>query len=121
MLLKFMVLWLAAALAVPAQAAPAMWRVHDTDTEVILFGTIHELPTTATWQSPRILDAFDAADTLVVEVDIPDDPFVVARAVEANNVLQGEVLKIERDKVDAVEKLTKEVHELRNEMARSRR
>ena len=89
MLLKFMVLWLAAALAVPAQAAPAMWRVHDADTEVILFGTIHELPVTAVWQTPRILEAFDAADTLVVEVDIPDDPFVVARAVETMGIQSG--------------------------------
>ncbi len=96
MLLKFMVLWLAAALAVPAQAAPAMWRVHDADTEVILFGTIHELPVTAVWQTPRILEAFDAADTLVVEVDIPDDPFVVARAVEAMGIQSGLPLLIDR-------------------------
>ncbi len=72
-----------------AQAAPAMWRVHDADTEVILFGTIHELPPSAQWQSPRIIDAFDAADSLVVEVDIPEDPFAVARVVEAMGIASG--------------------------------
>lgn len=89
MRLKFLALLFAAALAAPAQAEPGMWRVHDADTEVILFGTIHELPVTTVWQTPRILEAFDAADTLVVEVDIPDDPFVVARAVETMGIQSG--------------------------------
>ncbi|TFU03677.1 TraB/GumN family protein [Polymorphobacter arshaanensis] len=89
MRLKFLALLFAAALTAPVQAEPGMWRVHDADTEVILFGTIHELPVTAVWQTPRILEAFDAADTLVVEVDIPDDPFVVARAVETMGIQSG--------------------------------
>ena len=111
MRLKFLVLLCAAVIAVPAQAAPAMWRVHDTDTEVFLFGTIHELPATATWPSPRILDAFDAADSLVVEVDIPDDPYVVARAVEALGIQSGLPLLIDRVPKDRRAALLKAVDE----------
>lgn len=80
--MRFMLLAMLALLALPALAAPALWRVSDVDTEVVLFGTIHELPPAADWQSPRILNALDAADTLVVEVDLPDNPYVLARAVQ---------------------------------------
>ncbi|MGL4542440.1 MAG: TraB/GumN family protein [Polymorphobacter sp.] len=76
-------------LPVPVLAAPAMWRIHDADTEIILFGTIHELPALVNWQSPRIMAAFDAADTLVVEVDIPEDPYAMARIVQQFGVQSG--------------------------------
>ncbi|HPU15255.1 MAG TPA: TraB/GumN family protein, partial [Polymorphobacter sp.] len=113
---KFLVLLCAAALtapalSAPAQAAPAMWRVHDADTEVILFGTIHELPVTAVWQSPRLLEAFDAADTLVVEVDIPDDPYVVARAVESMGIQSGLPPLADRVPKDRRDMLFKAVNE----------
>ena len=39
MRLKFLVLLCAAVTEVPAQPAPAMWRVHDTAPEGFLFGS----------------------------------------------------------------------------------
>jgi len=67
--------------AAPAAAEPALWRVADADTEIILFGSIHELPPGVTWLSPRIAARVDAADTLVLEAVLPDDPGVVAQLV----------------------------------------
>ena len=58
-----------------------MWRVHDDDTEIILFGSLHELPAGTPWLNRRITDRVDAADTLVLEAVIPDDPSVVAGLV----------------------------------------
>jgi len=67
--------------AAPAAAEPALWRVADADTEIILFGSIHELPPGVTWLSPRIAARVDAADTLVLEAVLPDDPGVVVQLV----------------------------------------
>ena len=50
-----------ASLAAPAEKvggdAPAMWRLADEDSEVVLFGTFHVLPADLEWTTP----AFDAA------------------------------------------------------------
>lgn len=59
--------------AAPAAAEPALWVVRDADTEITLFGTLHELPTGIDWLTPRIAARVDAADMLVVEAVIPDD------------------------------------------------
>ena len=84
-------LWLAAAaLAAPAAAEPAMWTVRDADTEVTLFGTIHELPADIPWLTPRIVDRFDAADTLVVEVVLPDAPYELVRLIDSLGRGQGQ-------------------------------
>lgn len=99
------------ALAFPACAVPAMWRVHNADSEIILFGTIHELPAATVWQTPRILNAFDAAQTLVVEVDIPDDPYVVARSVEKIGIQSGLPLLVDRVPKDRRTALLKSVNE----------
>ncbi len=67
--------------AVPAAAEPALWQVADADTEIILFGSIHELPPGVAWLTPRVTARVDAADTLVLEAVLPDDPGVVAQLV----------------------------------------
>lgn len=64
-----------------ARAEPAMWRVHDRDTEIVLFGSIHELPAQTKWLSPRIAARVDAADSLVLETVLPDDPGVIAQKI----------------------------------------
>ncbi len=51
--------------------APALWQVSGPDgAQGWLFGTAHALPDGYDWRTPRIDDAFAAADTLVVEVDL---------------------------------------------------
>ena len=61
-------------LAAPVAAEPAMWHVYDADTDITLFGTIHALPAATKWLSPKIAARVDAADTLVLETVLPDDP-----------------------------------------------
>lgn len=61
-------------LAVPAMATPQAWVVRDGDTEITLFGTIHALPRGTQWLTPALAARFDAADTLVLEAVMPDDP-----------------------------------------------
>lgn len=73
----------------PARAEPAMWRVHDADTEITLFGTIHALPPAMQWYSPRIAARFDAADTLVLETIIPDDPSSLTPLIQSLGVRAG--------------------------------
>jgi len=74
---------LAALLAVlsvaPVAAAPALWRFGDEDTTIYLFGTIHALPARYSWQDDRIRKAMKAADTLVLETLIDEDPQSIAR------------------------------------------
>ncbi len=47
---------------------PALWAVKDADTTIYLFGTIHMLPEGTQWLTPVMEKAFDASDTLVLEV-----------------------------------------------------
>ncbi len=65
----------------PGRAAPAAWVVRDADTQITLFGTIHALPAGTDWLAPAVAARLDAADTLVVEAVIPDDPAVLAPMV----------------------------------------
>src|SRR5687768_220116 len=54
-----------------AQAAPALWRVSDADTTIYLFGTVHALPRGTTWYDGAVRRAFEASDTLVLEMIAP--------------------------------------------------
>ena len=63
------------ALETPPRGAvpgPALWKVSDADTTIYLFGTVHALPKDKTWMDARITRAFDSADELVTEIDVPD-------------------------------------------------
>ena len=73
---------LALLVAAPAAAVPALYVIRDADTEITLFGTVHALPKGETWAAPRVLQRFDAADTLVLEAVMPDDPLVLAPVVQ---------------------------------------
>ena len=70
---------LAACLAIavlPARDAaaqtPALWTMRDHDTTIYLFGTIHLLPHDLGWLTEEIEQAFESADTLVLEHDVWD-------------------------------------------------
>lgn len=64
----------AADLRVPADADPAMWVVKDEDTTIYLFGTFHLLDGRRAWFNDEVKAAFDAADELVVEAVLPENP-----------------------------------------------
>lgn len=48
---------------------PAMWRMGDADTTIYLFGTVHLLPQDLVWKTDSFQTAFNAADTLYMEID----------------------------------------------------
>ncbi|WP_395646571.1 TraB/GumN family protein [Terricaulis sp.] len=52
-----------------AAAEPALWRIHDGDSEIWLFGTAHVLGEDVRWQGPRLQAALAAADEIVTEMD----------------------------------------------------
>jgi hypothetical protein len=60
-----------------AAAEPPVWIVKDKDSEIVLFGSIHILPTTLVWK-PAVLDrALKAADDIWFE--LPVDPQTEAK------------------------------------------
>jgi len=63
-----------------ASAEPAMWTMSDDDTTINIIGTVHLLPPDTEWQTERIIDAFEAADTVCFELD------AVGRALEVTGL-----------------------------------
>ncbi|GAA4767597.1 TraB/GumN family protein [Stakelama sediminis] len=53
-------------------ADPALWVVKDKDTTIYLFGTIHVLKPGLSWFDEAVRKAFDASNTLVLEMKMPD-------------------------------------------------
>lgn len=60
----------AAACSAGRGEGPAIWRLADADSEIWILGTVHVLPPDLDWRTPRIDEAFRAADTLVFETDV---------------------------------------------------
>ena len=64
--------------AVPVQAeappAPALWKLTDADSEVWIFGTIHILDPNLSWHSHIVNEAFNKAETLVLEAPVLETP-----------------------------------------------
>jgi TraB/PrgY/gumN family len=56
----------------PTDADPALWVVKDADTTIYLFGTIHVLKPGLSWFDEGVKKAFDASQTLVLEMVEPD-------------------------------------------------
>ncbi len=53
-------------------ARPAMWRVSDADTTIHILGTVHILRPGTTFLTGQVESAFNAADTLVLEIIQPE-------------------------------------------------
>src|SRR5215469_11845289 len=70
----FLVLSALIAVALPAQAEPAIWVVKSSHATVYLFGTIHALQQDHPWQSPKIDSAIKNSDTLWLDIPDIDDP-----------------------------------------------
>lgn len=62
----------------PKPVTPTMWEVSDSDTRIVVFGTVHLLPAGVQWLKPPIVQRLDAADELVLETVIPADPRALA-------------------------------------------
>jgi uncharacterized protein YbaP (TraB family) len=62
-------------------ADPAMWVVKDEDTTIYLFGTFHLLDGKTDWFNDEVKQAFDQAQELVFEIDMPKDMSKMAEAM----------------------------------------
>jgi uncharacterized protein YbaP (TraB family) len=70
-------------LASSAQAAPAMWRVADGDSQIYLFGALHALQPTARWRTPAYDAAYAQARVIWFEADLgAADPATVHALVD---------------------------------------
>ena len=70
-------------LASGAQAAPAMWRVSDRDSQVYLFGTLHALKPTARWRTPLYDRVLAEAKTVWFEADLESgDPDTIRLLIQ---------------------------------------
>ncbi|MEM8616515.1 MAG: TraB/GumN family protein [Pseudomonadota bacterium] len=64
---------LAQAKATSGPGSPAMWRLADEDTTIHILGTVHLLRPELEWRSEAYEAAFEAADTIVFEVDMKSE------------------------------------------------
>lgn len=69
-----------------ALAELAIWAVRDQDSTVILFGTIHVMKPETEWRLPRFDAAFNGADTLILEVENPEDQGAVLPLIQAHGL-----------------------------------
>jgi uncharacterized protein YbaP (TraB family) len=66
-----------------AQAAPAMWRVSDADSQVYLFGALHVLQPGARWRTPAYDRVLAQAQTVWFEADLQSgDPDTIRLLIQ---------------------------------------
>ena len=93
-------------MAGPALAAPKAWVVRDGDTEITLFGTIHALPKGTDWLSPGVAARLDAADSLVLEAVLPENPQALLPIISRIGMRPGLLPLAERVPAAALPRLT---------------
>ncbi len=65
-----------------AAAHPALWLAYDADTKVYLFGSIHLLPKGVEWTTPKLAQALNASQSLMLEVVVGKDPAKLAQVMQ---------------------------------------
>ncbi len=61
----------ALAFAAPKKEEPAIWTIQKPNgTTITLFGSVHILPEGDQWRTPALIDAYEAADVIVLETDL---------------------------------------------------
>lgn len=93
-------------LARPAQTGPAIWVVRDADSTLYLFGTVHVLKPDQDWRSPRLDQAFESADELVLEIaEVGDDaammPLVARYGLDPGVRLSSKLTPADKARLDA--------------------
>jgi uncharacterized protein YbaP (TraB family) len=91
-----------AAATAMADADPALWVVKDEDTTVYLFGTVHVLKSGLSWFDEAVKTAFDSADTLMLELVMPDpaamQALVMSKGVDSSGTpLSQKIPAADRD------------------------
>jgi dCTP deaminase len=99
--LRLAAIALGLAAALPAAAAPAMWRVSDADSEIYLFGTMHALPPGLDWRTPAYDAAYAKAGAVWFEADVDNlDPAAVGGLVAQYGVDRTRRLTDQLQRVD---------------------
>ena len=70
-------------------ADPALWVVRDADTTIYLFGTVHLMKPGLTWFDEGVRKAFDASDTLMLELVMPPEDEMQALIAELGTAKAG--------------------------------
>lgn len=83
-------------------ADPALWVVKDKDTTVYLFGTVHILKPNLGWFDEAVKTAFDASDTLVLELVQPPADKMQALFVDLAIDKSGKTLRSKLSAEDLV-------------------
>ncbi|QPQ54092.1 TraB/GumN family protein [Allosphingosinicella flava] len=68
MKIKMSVAAILTAITTPALSAPALWSVSDSDSTIYMFGTSHGVRPDAQWQTPALVAAIAASNTLWLEI-----------------------------------------------------
>jgi uncharacterized protein YbaP (TraB family) len=74
----------------PPQASspqPALWTASDADTTVYLFGSLHVLPESLEWSSPKLETALDKANAVYFETDVDPPPASLSTLVSRLGLL----------------------------------
>ena len=82
-------------------ADPALWVVKDADTTIYLFGTVHVLKPGLSWFDGGVKTAFDASDTLVLELVMPPDAEMQKIVADLGTHAPGKPLPDELPPVEA--------------------
>ena len=96
---------LALCLAAPAAAAPGLWVVRDADTEISIFGSVHALPADDPGLPAAVTARLAAADTLVLEVVLPEDRMALGPLISEIGLRPGQKPLLQRVSKAAVPKL----------------
>jgi uncharacterized protein YbaP (TraB family) len=85
-------------------AHPALWVVKDADTTIYLFGTVHLMPSDASWHSPELDRALADSRTLYIELT-DDDPanmaaLVLRYGMDAAHPLSSQLSQSEAHRLD---------------------
>jgi len=80
----------AAAVVEPvAGEGPALWVIKDADSTIYLFGTVHVLRPSTTWESAKVTAAFNSASDIWFEISNPDDVAAIVPLIQQYGVAPG--------------------------------
>ena len=65
---------------------PALWSVSDADSTIYLFGTVHVLRPDTPWGSAKVDAAFDASQTVILEISNPDDQAAIVPLIQQHGL-----------------------------------
>jgi uncharacterized protein YbaP (TraB family) len=106
----FLLLALSAARSLGAQERTLLWKVSEGDKSIFLLGSIHYLRKENYPLNQAILDAFDASDRLVLEIDLQNTPAGAAQRLTLEKAVY-------RDGSNLAQNVSQETYQLASKRA----